>query len=103
MDVVRNVVGELDLTSPVNVNRVDLVVLSVEARIGYLLAIGRVGRPTIVRSVVGEFDWKSIPSAGVDGVDLGVTVGSVRAMVGYLLAIGRVVGTGVARSVAGEF
>jgi len=57
-------------------------------------------RRIVARSVVGNLD--PTPTAGLDGVDLVVTVGSVLAGVGYLLAAGRVGRLVVVRSVVGE-
>jgi hypothetical protein len=87
--VVRGVVGNIDLTSSIRVDGVDLVVTDgcIPARVSYLLGAGRVGKPAVVvRGVVGKLDLT--PSARVSGVDLVVTIGAVLARVGYLLATG---------------
>src|SRR5215212_10328187 len=85
-------VGNLRLTAPAHFDRVDLGVsiglgvVSLVAHIGYLLAIGRVGRTAIVRVVVGYFGLA--PTAYVDGVNLRVV--SVGGRKGYPLAVRRV-------------
>src|SRR5215204_3558009 len=62
----------------------------------------RVGRGIVTRGVFG--DWLLAPSAGIDGVDLVVTVGErcVPARVGYLLAGRRVGRLIVVQGVVGE-
>src|SRR5215213_4678458 len=92
-------VGNLRLTAPAHVDGVDLVVevfvvggaKAFVARVGDLVAVGRVGRVFVVFTVAGDFELTS--SADVDRVDLTVdgVVWAIDARVGYLLAIGRVV------------
>jgi hypothetical protein len=50
--VVPTVVGELDPPSPANFDSADLVVVAVGARVGCLLATGRVARLAVARTVV---------------------------------------------------
>src|SRR5215204_6446861 len=68
---------------------------------GACLLTAAPGRRIVARAIVGKFDLTS--SAGVDGVDLVVTVGSVLARVGYPLAAGRVGRVVLLRSVVGNF
>src|SRR5215212_1075190 len=92
-------VGNLRLTAPAHFDGVDLVVevfvvggaKAFVARVGDLVAVGRVGRVFVVFTVAGDFELTS--SADVDRVDLTVdgVVRAIDARVGYLLAIGRVV------------
>ena len=79
--VFRGVVGDWLLASS-RIDGVDLVVLSLVARVGYLLATRRVGRVAVVCGVVGELFLAS--PVRIDGVDLVVTVGCVLARVDYL-------------------
>src|SRR5215207_5219189 len=61
-------VGHFALSTPTDVDRVDLVVVSIELHVGDPLGTGRVGRAVVVPIVVGDLEF--IPAAGVDGVDL---------------------------------
>jgi hypothetical protein len=61
--VVRGVVGDRVLTTPVGVDGVDLEVFSVVRGIGYALTGRRVGRVVVVRGFVG--DWELAPTVGL--------------------------------------
>ncbi len=94
--VVRLVVGDSGLTTPVGLDVIDLGVSgSWVVDIGYVLTGRRVGRVVVVRSAVG--DVFLAPPVGVDRVD--VPVLSVVARIGYLGAAGSVVGLVVIRTV----
>src|SRR5215211_8336986 len=76
------------------------------ARIGYLRAVGRVGRIGVVRSVIGNFDPLTSPVSGVvDGVDLVVVSESIITLIDYLGYLGtvRVGRIAVVRKVIGNF
>jgi hypothetical protein len=71
--VVRIVVGDSGITTPVGVDVIDLGVSgSGVVEIGYALTGRRVGRVKVVRIVVGDFELAS--PVGVDRVDLPVSV-----------------------------
>ena len=70
-------VGNLGLTTPDGVDRVDItlgiILQAWKARVDDPFAVWRIGKIELVLVVVGELDL--IPSAGVDSVDLGVVSG----------------------------
>src|ERR671911_167512 len=79
--VLRIVAGDCGPTTPVGVDVKDVwVSVSRIVDIGYLLAIRRVGRVVVVRSVLGDVELAS--AVGVDRVNLPVVSGVV--LVGYL-------------------
>jgi hypothetical protein len=97
--VLRIVVGDSGIATPVGVDVIDLGVSgSWVVDIGYLLAIRRVVRLVVVRSVLGDVDPASPVEVG--GVDL--PVASVPARIGYLLAGRRVGRLPVAFLVVGD-
>src|SRR5215204_160051 len=89
--VVHIVVGKLNGRASGGVDRVDLPVVSVEDRVGYLGSVGRVGRIRFAGIVVGEFDGRA--SGGVDRIDGSRRRGSpreyVEALIGYPAVLAR--------------
>jgi hypothetical protein len=64
--------GNLGLTPSEGVDGVDVPLGVVVHRVGYFLAIGRVGRFFVVLVIVGDVELA--PTADLDGEDLPVTV-----------------------------
>src|SRR5215207_155010 len=102
IEVASTVVGDLDLSSPVGFDSVDLGVGSGSSvvAVGYPLAAGRVGRCVVGGTIVGNWDLSS--PTGFDRVDLEVSCGAVLSLVGYPFAIGRIGTIVVGRSVVCE-
>jgi hypothetical protein len=96
--VVMSVVGDLEPTTPVGLDRPDLTLGSGVIDKGYPLTGRRVGRVLVVRGVIG--DWLPASPIDLDCVDLIVV--SVVARICYLLTAWRVGRLLIGRGVVGE-